>query len=137
MGTTIVQVTPHSQASTFFQGPTGLGLTTALSVLRRGFRHKRRASARTNAEHPPLGKALAAVPLAIHGAHADYSSAAWQVSADFFPAYGAQWIFGDAVLGRWNDWKSTLLGAFSYALPDIALGWFMYRYGNRLQTPQL
>ena len=42
-GTTIVKLTPNGpvapagQATTFFQGPTGLGLTTALGVLRRGF----------------------------------------------------------------------------------------------------
>jgi hypothetical protein len=42
-GTTIVKLTPNGlvalagQATTFFQGPTGLGLTTALGVLQRGF----------------------------------------------------------------------------------------------------
>lgn len=36
-GTTIVRVTPHGAASVFFQGAQGLGLTTALGVLRRGF----------------------------------------------------------------------------------------------------
>ncbi len=35
-GTTIVRVTPHGQVSVFFQGPSGLGLTTALGVLQRG-----------------------------------------------------------------------------------------------------
>jgi DNA-binding beta-propeller fold protein YncE len=42
-GTTIIKLTPNGQvvpagsASVFFQGPKGLGLTTALGVLRRGF----------------------------------------------------------------------------------------------------
>jgi hypothetical protein len=36
-GTTITDVTPTGQTSTFFQGPAGLGLTTALAVLRDGF----------------------------------------------------------------------------------------------------
>src|SRR5579864_1087178 len=36
-GTTIVRVRPNGNMSTFFQGPMGLGLTTALGVLRRGF----------------------------------------------------------------------------------------------------
>jgi hypothetical protein len=36
-GTTIMNVTPAGQASVFFQGPTGLGLTTALGVLKKGF----------------------------------------------------------------------------------------------------
>jgi hypothetical protein len=36
-GTTIVRVTPTGTTSTFFQGETGLGLTTALGVLKRGY----------------------------------------------------------------------------------------------------
>jgi hypothetical protein len=35
-GTTIVSITPQGKQSLFFQGPQGLGLTTALGVLRRG-----------------------------------------------------------------------------------------------------
>ncbi len=36
-GSTIVEIGPNGQQSTFFQGPTGLGLTTALGVLPQGF----------------------------------------------------------------------------------------------------
>jgi len=36
-GTTIVQITPNGQTSLFFQGRLGLGLTTALGVLKSGF----------------------------------------------------------------------------------------------------
>jgi len=36
-GTTIVQISPTGQQSTFFHGSAGLGLTTALGVLKRGF----------------------------------------------------------------------------------------------------
>jgi hypothetical protein len=36
-GTTIDRITRHGQVSIFFQGNAGLGLTTALGVLRRGF----------------------------------------------------------------------------------------------------
>jgi hypothetical protein len=36
-GTTIVRITPDAQTFVFFQGPAGLGFTTALGVLRRGF----------------------------------------------------------------------------------------------------
>ena len=36
-GTTIVRITRHGQLSVFFQGQAGLGLTTALGVLQRGF----------------------------------------------------------------------------------------------------
>jgi hypothetical protein len=36
-GTTIVRVTPNNQTSVFYQGPPGVGLTTALGILKRGF----------------------------------------------------------------------------------------------------
>jgi hypothetical protein len=36
-GATIVRITPNGQQSVFFQGPDGLGLTTALGVLPQGF----------------------------------------------------------------------------------------------------
>src|SRR6516162_2196039 len=36
-GTTIVDVSPGGQTSVFFQGQAGLGLTTALGILKRGF----------------------------------------------------------------------------------------------------
>jgi uncharacterized protein (TIGR03118 family) len=36
-GTTIVRVTPSGERSVFFQGDTGLGLTTALGILKNGF----------------------------------------------------------------------------------------------------
>src|SRR5947209_19996293 len=76
-----------------------------------GLTYLQRLDLRLNPEHPPLVKVLAAIPLTLRGAHADYSSAAWKLATDFFPAYGTQWLFGDAVLGRWNDWKSTLMWA--------------------------
>jgi hypothetical protein len=36
-GSTIIDVSPRGVVSTFFEGPTGLGLTTALNVLKAGF----------------------------------------------------------------------------------------------------
>src|SRR5207302_5165200 len=36
-GSTIVSITPQGTVSTFFQGTTGLGLSMALGVLKRGF----------------------------------------------------------------------------------------------------
>ncbi len=36
-GTTIVSITPQSKMSVFFHGPSGLGLSTALGVLKQGF----------------------------------------------------------------------------------------------------
>src|SRR5580700_4191820 len=76
-----------------------------------GMSYWQRLDMRFNGEHPPLGKLLAGLPLALRGTHADYSSQAWQISTDFFYAYGGQYVFGDAVVGRWNDWKSTLIWA--------------------------
>ncbi|MGA8598975.1 MAG: glycosyltransferase family 39 protein [Bryobacteraceae bacterium] len=101
-----------------------------------GLSYLQRLDLRLNPEHPPLAKVLAAIPLAIRGTHADYSIAAWKLSADFFPAYAGQWIFGDAVLGRWNDWKSTLMWArFPMLILTLLLGWIVYLYGTRLGGP--
>jgi sugar lactone lactonase YvrE len=36
-GTTIVSITPEGQQTVFFQGPTGLGLSTVLAVLKSGY----------------------------------------------------------------------------------------------------
>src|SRR5437868_1151353 len=101
-----------------------------------GLSYLQRHDLRLNPEHPPLGKVLAAIPIAVRGAHADYSGPAWIVSADFFKAFGAQWVFGDAVLGRWNDWKSTLMWArLPMLILTLILGWFVYGYGTRLGGP--
>ena len=101
-----------------------------------GLSYLQRLDLRLNPEHPPLGKALAAIPLVIRGTYADYSGAAWQMSADFFPAYATQWIFGDAVLGRWNAWKPTLMWArLPMLILMLLLGWVIYRYGNRFGGP--
>jgi Dolichyl-phosphate-mannose-protein mannosyltransferase len=101
-----------------------------------GLSYLQRLDLRLNPEHPPLGKTIAAIPLLLRGTHADYSSPGWTVSATFFPAYAAQWIFGDAVLGRWNDWKSTLMWArFPMLILTLLLGWVIYFYGVRLGGP--
>jgi hypothetical protein len=101
-----------------------------------GVSYWQRLDLRLNGEHPPLGKALAGLGLVLRGTRADYSGPAWRISTDFFSAYGAQYVFGDAVVGRWNDWKSTLLWArFPMLLLTLVLGWFVYRYGTRLGGP--
>jgi hypothetical protein len=101
-----------------------------------GLSYLQRFDLRLNPEHPPLSKVLAAIPLVLRGTHADYSSPAWTVATDFFPAYGAQWVFGDAVLGRWNAWKPTLLWArVPMLVLTLLLGWLLYRYGTRLGGP--
>src|ERR1700757_1050564 len=76
-----------------------------------GLSYWQRFDLRLNGEHPPLGKLLAGLPMAIAGVRADYNSPAWRASSDFFYAYGAQFAFGDAILGRWNDWRSAIFWA--------------------------
>ena len=101
-----------------------------------GLSYWQRLDMRLNGEHPPLGKLLAGLPLAVRGTRADYSSPAWQISKDFFYAYGGQFPFGDAILGRWNDWKSTIMWArLPMLLLTLALGWVLYRYGYRIGGP--
>ncbi|MBV9767005.1 MAG: glycosyltransferase family 39 protein [Acidobacteriaceae bacterium] len=98
-----------------------------------GLSYLQRLDLRLNPEHPPLAKVLAAIPLAVRGTRADYSSDAWNLAGDFFPAYAMQWVFGDAVLGRWNAWKPTLLWArLPMLVLTLLLGWFVYLYATRL-----
>jgi hypothetical protein len=98
-----------------------------------GLSYLQRLDLRMNAEHPPLAKLIAAVPLAIRGTYADYQSPAWTVSESFIDAYTAEWIFGDAVLGRWNPWRTTLLWArLPMMLFSVWLGWIIYLYATRL-----
>lgn len=98
-----------------------------------GLSYLQRFDLRFNEEHPPLAKALAALPLVIRGTRADYSSPSWTLATDFFPAYGAQWVFGDAVLGRWNPWKPVLMWArFPMLLLTLLMGWVVFWIGNRL-----
>lgn len=98
-----------------------------------GLSYLERLDLRLNGEHPPLVKVLAAIPLLLRGTRADYSGPAWNISDTFFQAYGAQWVFGDAVLGRWNPWKPTLLWArLPMLVLTLILGWCIYRYATRL-----
>src|SRR5262245_60303739 len=98
-----------------------------------GLSYLQRLDLRLNPEHPPLAKILAAIPLAIRGTLADYSSPSWRLSSDFFPAYFSQWIFGDSVLGRWNPWRPVLLWARAPMLAlTLLLGWMVYSYAKRL-----
>jgi 4-amino-4-deoxy-L-arabinose transferase-like glycosyltransferase len=91
---------------------------------------------RHNPEHPPLAKALAALPLVIRGTRADYSSPQWTLSQDPTSSFMGQWVFGEWLLFRWNDSVSTLAWArFPMLLLTLALGWVMYRMGRRLGGP--
>src|ERR1700758_1236418 len=63
---------------------------------------------RMNEEHPPLAKVLAAIPLGLRGAHADYSHLSWSFSQGFFKQFLGEWVFGHWLLTRWNDPVATL-----------------------------
>lgn len=98
-----------------------------------GLSYLQRLDLRLNAEHPPLGKVIVAVPLALRGTAADYSAPSWKLANTFFPAYMTQWMFGDAVVGRWNPWRPTLFWArLPMLLLTLWLGWLMWVYGRRL-----
>jgi 4-amino-4-deoxy-L-arabinose transferase-like glycosyltransferase len=88
---------------------------------------------RMNEEHPPLAKVLAAIPLVMRGAHADYSHVSWTFSAGFFRQYLGEWVFGHAVVLQWNDPYATMFWArVPMLLLTLLLGWVLYRYGTLL-----
>jgi hypothetical protein len=98
-----------------------------------GLSYLQKLDLRYNPEHPPLAKVLAALPLVVRGTRADYSSTIWKISVDFFPAFFGEWVFGEYVLTRWNDVRSTLAWArFPMLLLTIALGWLVFQCGRRL-----
>ena len=88
---------------------------------------------RLNEEHPPLAKVLAALPVVLRGARADYSSAPWKVSEKFFPGAFGEWAFGSWFLSKWNDSATMLAWArLPMLLLTLALGWAVFVYGRRL-----
>jgi dolichyl-phosphate-mannose-protein mannosyltransferase len=89
---------------------------------------------RMNEEHPPLSKLIAGLPLAIRGAHADYSHVSWTFSGGrFFNQYLGEWVFGHWFLMRWNDPRSTIrLARFPMLLMTLLLGYVIYILGCRL-----
>ena len=98
-----------------------------------GLSYVQRLDLRFNNEHPPLAKILSGISLAMRGTKADYSSIQWTTGKSFFPAYMAQWVFGDWVLTRWNDPRTTLVWArLPMLLLTVALGWVLFLLGRRL-----
>ena len=88
---------------------------------------------RFNPEHPPLPKVLAALPLILRGARADYSSPSWTFSQSFYPAFAGQWIFGEQFVTKWNDPVSTLAWTrFPMLVLTLLLGWVVYALARRL-----
>lgn len=88
---------------------------------------------RLNAEHPPLPKMLAAIPLVLRGVHADYSHISWTYSQKLVGAGFGEWAFGEWFLDRWNKPESVLPWArLPMLLLTLALGWVIYVYAKRL-----
>src|SRR5277367_6497510 len=98
-----------------------------------GVSYLQKLDMRMNEEHPPLAKVVAALPLVLRGAHADYSHVSWTFSNKMFNAYLGEWVFGHWFLMRWNDPYSTLTWARASMLSiTLLLGFLLYRYGSRL-----
>ncbi len=91
---------------------------------------------RMNEEHPPLAKAVAALPLVLRGAHADYSNVSWTVCHKMFYEFMGEWVFGHWFLMRWNDPYTTLMWARApMLLMTLLLGLILYVCGSRLGSP--
>ena len=104
-----------------------------VSHIAAGVSYLQKLDLRLNEEHPPLPKILAALPLVLRGAHADYSHISWTFSESFFPAYAGQWVFGEWFLTKWNDPITTLrLARVPMLLIMLLLGWALYIYARRL-----
>ncbi len=97
-----------------------------------GLSYVQKLDLRLNSEHPPLPKVLAGLPLALRGAYADYSSQQWTIGTSLFPAFMAEWVFGDWVVGRWNNPQSILIWArLPMLLLTLLLGWVVFMVGRR------
>src|SRR4029077_18471832 len=98
-----------------------------------GVSYLQKLDMRMNEEHPPLAKALAALPLVLRGVHADYSNVSWTFSNKMFSAYLGEWVFGHWLIMRWNDPYSTVLWArVPMLLITLLLGLAIYVCGSRL-----
>jgi hypothetical protein len=110
----------RTQSATFDEG----------SHLPAGYTYLKLGDHRLNPEHPPLVKALAALPLLFMDVTMKPDDEAW--------AQRRQWEFGKRFLYRWNDADRLL---FWGRLPVVALGallavsvffWTRHRYGLRV-----
>jgi hypothetical protein len=99
-----------------------------------GVSYLQRLDMRMNEEHPPLAKVLAALPLVLRGAHADYADISWTFSGEkMFNQYLGEWVFGHSFLFRWNDPIATLWWArVAMLLVTLVLGFVLYAFGSRL-----
>jgi hypothetical protein len=99
-----------------------------------GVSYLQKLDLRFNPEHPPLAKALAALPLVLTGVRTDYDGHIWTWSGQgpFNPML-AEWSFGAWVIGHWNDPMATLRWArLPMLLLLLATGFVIYVFGQRL-----
>ncbi len=98
-----------------------------------GVSYLQKLDMRMNEEHPPLAKIVAALPLVLRGAHADYSHLSWTFSGKLFYQFLGEWVFGHFFLMQWNDPHITLLWVRApMLLLTLLLGLILYLYGSRL-----
>ncbi len=103
-----------------------------VSHIAAGVSYLQKLDLRLNEEHPPLPKVLAALPLVLRGARADYSHISWTFSETYFQAYVGQWVFGEWFLTKWNTPGSVLPWARApMLLMTLALGWVIFVFGRR------
>ena len=97
-----------------------------------GVSYLQKLDLRMNEEHPSMAKVLAAVPLVLRGANADYSNPSWSFSRTFLYQYLGEWVFGHWFLTRWNDPYPTVFWArLPMLLLALALGFILYGYGKK------
>ena len=98
-----------------------------------GVSYLQKLDLRLNVEHPPLAKALAAVPLMLRGVHVDYSHVSWTFSGKGVNEFLGEWVFGHWFLMRWNDAHATVLWArVPMLLITLLLGLAIYGFGSQL-----
>jgi hypothetical protein len=99
-----------------------------------GVSYLQKLDMRMNEEHPPLAKVLAALPLVLRRAHADYTDISWTFSGErMFNQLLGEWVFGHSFLFRWNDPIATLWWArVAMLLVTVILGFVLYAFGSEL-----
>jgi Dolichyl-phosphate-mannose-protein mannosyltransferase len=98
-----------------------------------GVSYLQKLDLRMNVEHPPLAKVLAALPLVLHGIHADYSHVSWTFSSKGVNEFLGEWVFGHWLIMRWNEPHATILWArVPMLLITLFLGVVIYGFGSQL-----
>jgi len=99
-----------------------------------GVSYLQKLDMRMNEEHPPLAKALAAVPLVLRGVRADYSNASWSFSGSgMAKQFLGEWVWGHWLITQWNDPIATVFWARQpMLLLTLLLGLVLFLYGSRL-----